>query len=170
MKHKELSVDSDRLYLPRLRFSKEDNAPSSWGFTGKTMGFGLLLLLLVSLIGSFYLNQASHTAAAGLEITELMEERERLRQDNAELRKRIADKESLGTVRSRAQELGFIERQDVEYLIVDNLPAEPSDERLPLSVVAENRKPREPNSDAPALAYWWDELIAQLESWMSTQP
>ncbi|TKJ31160.1 MAG: hypothetical protein CEE40_02565 [Chloroflexi bacterium B3_Chlor] len=161
-------MKTDPVYLPRVHIRSPAELRSSMRFTGKTMGLFLLVLLLGSLIGSFYLNQASHTAAAGLEVLRLTGERERWRQDSAELRKRISQLESLSNVRRKAEALGFVEADTVEYLGVDNLPSEPSDAGISASPSTEDGHLEEPASEE--LATWWGELMARFESWMSTRP
>lgn len=164
-------MTSDPVYLPKIRIrGNDDEGKSSWGFTRKSMGLFLLLLVLGSLIGSFYLSQASQAATAGLEVVRLTGEREHWRQENANLRRQIAEKETLSSVRERAEGLGFRERKNVDYLIIDQLPLEPADQEVSSSVPVEDRDPDEPRSISSELAYWWEELIAQFESWMNTQP
>lgn len=163
-------MSTDPVYLPKIRVDRMDGGESPWRFTGRTMGLFLLLLILGSLIGSFYLNQASQAATAGLEVVQLTEQRERLRQENAELRKQIAEMESLSSIRRRAEELGFRERGRTEYLIIDNLPSEPLDQEISASAPAEDRNLDEPRSLSSELARWWEELIAQFESWMNIPP
>jgi cell division protein FtsB len=158
------------VYLPRIRIRKEEKERSSRTFTGKAMGLFLLLIVLGGLTGSFYLNQASRAATAGLQIVYLTEERERLRQENAELRRQIAEMEALSTVARRAEQLGFREREDVEYLIVDNPPMEAWEQEASASVPAEDTGLGGPRSMSSRVVRWWEELIAQLESWMNPHP
>jgi hypothetical protein len=166
----EISVTTDPVYLPKIRIRRTDNeGNSSWGFTRKNMGLFLLLLALGSLIGSFYLSQASQAATAGLEVRGLTEEREHWRQENANLRRQIAEKETLSNIRKRAEELGFGYREGVEYLIIDQLPLELPDQEVSPSVPVQERDPNEPRSILSELAYWWEEIMAQFESWMRVQ-
>jgi hypothetical protein len=163
-------VTTDPVYLPKIRIRRTDNeGNSSWGFTRKNMGLFLLLLALGSLIGSFYLSQASQAATAGLEVRGLTEEREHWRQENANLRRQIAEKETLSNIRKRAEELGFGYREGVEYLIIDQLPLELPDQEVSPSVPVQERDPNEPRSILSELAYWWEEIMAQFESWMRVQ-
>ena len=163
-------MNTDPVYLPKIRIERGDGGESSWRFTGKTMGLFLLLLILGSLMGSFYLNQASQAATAGLEVLHLVEQREVLRQENAELRKQIAEMEALSNIRGRAEELGFRERERAEYLIIDNIPLERPDQETSASTPAGDGNLDEPRSMSSELARWWEELTAQFESWMNIDP
>jgi hypothetical protein len=158
-------VDTGPLFIPRSTIASRLGRYSAWGLSGKTMAILLLLLVLASLIGSFYLNQASQTTAAGMEITRLTREREYWRQENAELRRQIAVMESLSRIRARAEELGFVEPEVVEYLVVERSPADEalSEDSTPLFTSERLQLAPEP---APSTD-WLGELVAQFESWIS---
>lgn len=159
----------DPMYLPSVRVHNYHADPPSFRLTRKTMGLLLLLLVVAGLIGSFYLSQASHTAAAGLEIVRLTREKERLRQDNAELRKQIAELETLSSIRARATELGFVETESVEYLVVDIRAREPSSQEVSWPGYAEEIDQDEPKPLDSEAARWWAELGTLFESWTKTQ-
>jgi hypothetical protein len=165
-------MNTGPVYLPRIRVERGDEGRLSWRFTGRTMGFSLLVLLLASLVGSFYLSQASHTATAGLEVVGLAEQRERLRQENAELRTHIAELEAVSNIRRRAQELGFTEAEKTEYLVVDSPPpATPDREQEPLAQApAEAGELGKAGSSPSGLGDWWADLMSGLASWMSAKP
>jgi hypothetical protein len=158
-------VETEPIFIPRSTIGSRIGRYSAWGLSGKTLGLLLLLLVLSSLIGSFYLNQASQTTAAGLEITQLTREREYWRQENAHLRSRIAEREALSSIRARAEELGFVQPPVVEYLLVES-PANPdtSIEELEPPLPAEHHPPK---PQMPGSEEWWRELVARLVSWMS---
>lgn len=151
------------VYLPKIRIRSDVDGRPVWRFTGKTMGVFVLLLVLGSLVGSFYLNQASHTAAAGMEVVLLTRERERWRQENALLRRRICEMEALPNVKGRAAELGFVETDAVQYLTMHNLPVEDLDHGFSQSVSTEDASQNELGSHEVA---WWEELVLQFETWM----
>ncbi len=163
-------MNSEPLYFPKIRIRNEDDGQPPWRFTGKTLGLFILLLILGGLLGSFHLNQASYVATAGLEIANLTQERERLRQDNAALHRRIAELETLSNVRSRAQALGFREGDGVEYLSIDNFPLETPHQETSASASVQDTEMHEPHSISSEVARWWKELIARFQSWMNTQP
>ncbi len=155
----------DPLFVPRNSLIGHAARYSAWGLSGKTLAVLLLLLVLGSLVGSFYLNQASQTTAAGLDVVRLTREREYWRQENAELRRQIASMQSLLRVSARAEELGFIKPTAVEYLVVQSPPTERPEEQdraLPRTAwdPAIASTPPEPESSG-----WWNELVVQFESW-----
>ncbi len=163
-------MNSDPVYLPKIRIRSADGGQYSRRLTGKTLSLFLLLLVLGSLIGSFHLNQASHVATAGMQIVDLAKQRERLRQDNAELRRRIAEMESLPAVKTRAEELGLRDSDNVEYLGVANLPLGTSDQETAASVAMRGSHPGERHAASSALARLWEELTIRFQSWMNTGP
>ncbi|HJX38020.1 MAG TPA: hypothetical protein VJ714_05450 [Anaerolineae bacterium] len=159
-------MKTDPLFIPRDSIVGRAARYSAWGLSGKTLGILLLLLVLGSLVGSFYLNQASQTAAAGLEIVRLTREREYWRQDNADLRRQIASMESLSRIKVRAEELGFIKPEAVEYLVVQSPPLEQPGElgREPSDTAWEAAMASGPSESHE----WWEELVIQFESWSNT--
>ena len=159
-------LNTDPLFIPRSAIASRLGKYSAWGLSGKTMGLFLLLLVLASLIGSFYLNQASQTTAAGLEITRLTREREYWRQENADLRKQIAVMESLSRIKARAAELGFVEPEQVEYLVVERTWTEDTAEES--SASAHTSEHRQPTPQPAQSRDWLRELVNQFESWVST--
>jgi hypothetical protein len=164
-------VSGDPVYWPKIRIRSTDGeGQPSWGFSGKNLGLFLLLLLLGSLIVSFYLNQASHMATAGLEVVHLIEQRERWRQDNADLRKQVAEMQSLSNIRRRAELLGFVEREGIEHLFIASPALEPLYQGRPDSIPVEDKDTVEPRPMSSGLARWWEELIARFDSWMNIQP
>ena len=83
---------------------------------GKTIGLLAVLFILASLIGWFYLTQASEATTTALRLQRLASEREQLRRESAEVRCRIAELENLSRIRERARLLGLGPPQKVEYL------------------------------------------------------
>ena len=165
MSFEEVAVKTDPIFIPRSSIGSRFGDYAAWGLSGKTLGLLLLLLLLGSLVGSFYLNQASKTTAAGLEIVRLTRQREGWRQENASLARQIAEMESLSRIQARAQELGFVEPEVVEYLVVEIAPLEHSETEEPAPPHTTESQRSTPQSREPR--DWWGELVAQLESWMS---
>ena len=82
----------------------------------KTVAFLVILFLLASLIGWFYLTQASEATTTALRLERLALERERLRRENAELRYQMAELENLSRLREGAQILSFQPPQEEVYL------------------------------------------------------
>jgi cell division protein FtsB len=161
------TMKADPIYIPKSPVASRVGKYTVWQLSGKTMGIVLLLLLVGSLIGSFYLNQASQTTAAGLEIVRLTREREKWRQENADLRRRIAEMESLSRIEERAAELGLVKAESVEYLVVENLPAEDTGaETTPSSLTPPPDQAEVSPSEA---SDWWGELADQFASWINPQ-
>jgi hypothetical protein len=159
-------VETDPIFIPRSTIGSRIGSYSAWGLSGKTLGLLLLLLVLGSLVGSFYLNQASQTTAAGLEMTQLTREREYWRQENAHLRERIAESEALPSIRARAAELGFVQPELVEYLPVES-------PTIPDTTVGGLMPPDAAQRELPAphtsgSQEWWRELVARLVSRISS--
>ena len=161
-------MKSDPLFIPRSSLVSRAVRYTAWGLSGKTLAIVLLLLLLGSLVGSFYLNQASQTTAAGLEIVRLTRGREYWRQENAGLRRQIAIAGSLRRVTTRAAELGFVRPEAVEYLVVRSPVDETVDEAEPPS--AESPWDTRAVPDVTETVHWWDELVAQMGSWADGGP
>lgn len=85
---------------------------------GKTTGLLAVLFILASLIGWFYLTQASEATTTALRLQRLASEREYLRRESAEVRYRIAELENLSRIRERASLLGLEPPLEVEYLYI----------------------------------------------------
>lgn len=82
----------------------------------KTIGLLAVLFILASLIGWFYLTQASEATTTALRLQRLASEREHLRRERAEIRYRIAELENLSRIREKAHLLGLGPPQKAEYL------------------------------------------------------
>jgi len=87
---------------------------------GKTIGLLAVLFILASLIGWFYLTQASEATTTALRLQRLASEREHLRRESAEVRYRIAELENLSRIRERARLLGLGPPRKVEYLYIES--------------------------------------------------
>lgn len=158
-------MKADPIYVPKTPAVSHGGRYTVWKLSGKTMGIVLLLLVVGSLIGSFYLNQASQTTAAGLEIVRLTKEREYWRQENADLQKRIAEMEALSRIQNRATELGFVAAESVEYLVVESHPAVPTG-------ADDGPSPQPAQRDLAASSPgetrdWWEELAHEFASWIN---
>lgn len=86
---------------------------------GKTVGLLAVLFILASLIGWFYLTQASEATTTALRLQRLASEREHLRRESAEVRYRIAELENLSRIRERARLQGLGPPKKVEYLYIE---------------------------------------------------
>lgn len=95
-----------------------------WRTETQTTSLVLAVVVLVAVIGALYLAQASRTAGAGRRLQTLETERQRLEQQNAQLRAEIAAQRSVPRLIAEAQALGYhpARSTDVEYLVVEDVP------------------------------------------------
>jgi hypothetical protein len=89
------------------------------------VGWGIILVL-VAILGTVYLSQASRTAVAGRRVQIRQNELDDLKRGNADLEKKIAQAQSLEDLQAKAQTLGFIQAQpeNIEYLVIPDFPVE----------------------------------------------
>jgi cell division protein FtsB len=99
----------------RLTWLTEAQAALGWG----------VILLLVALLGTIYLNQASRIASIGRRVQAKQNELEALKRENASLERQIAEAQSLERLQQEAIRLGFAPAQpeDIEYVLIPNYPA-----------------------------------------------
>ena len=100
----------------RLSWLTEAQAAVGWG----------IILVLVTILGTVYLNQASRTAVAGRRVQIRQNELDNVKRENAGLEKKIAEAQSLGRLQTQAQAMGFIQAQpeNIEYLLIPDYPVE----------------------------------------------
>ncbi|MFZ4814629.1 MAG: hypothetical protein ACOYL5_08845 [Phototrophicaceae bacterium] len=80
----------------------------------------VLAMFMAIVIGALYLSNVAETSTIGRQLEVLIEEQERLEQENEELRIEIAELRSVPRLLARAEALGFRQAvsSEVEYLIV----------------------------------------------------
>jgi hypothetical protein len=110
-----VSIDRPISYIAQTHPRQERKR---FQFQGKTIGLLAVLFILASLIGWFYLTQASEATTTALRLQRFASEREHLRRESAEIRYRIAELENLSRIRERAGLLGLGPPQKVEYLYI----------------------------------------------------
>ena len=100
----------------RLSWLTEAQAAVGWG----------IILVLIAILGTVYLSQASKTAVAGRRVQIRQNDLDDLKRENASLEKSIAEAQSLDDLRAQAQAMGFIQAQpeNIEYLVIPDYPAE----------------------------------------------
>ena len=81
-----------------------------------TATFGLLTLVVLSMLGFFYLQQVLGTASQGTDIAELETRLIELKQRQRDLELKGAQLRSLQTVESRVQKLNLVTSNQVTYL------------------------------------------------------
>ena len=84
----------------------------------------LLVLIIFSLIGWLYLQQASIITASSMQVDNLRQEIELTHQRNNELRLEIATYQSIVYVEKRAMNMGFVptEPTHIRYLVLSDYP------------------------------------------------
>lgn len=110
------SMRQKREKVKRLNWLTEAQAAIGWG----------IILVLVAVLGTIYLNQASHIAVTGRRVQMMQNELDTLKRDNADIEKTIAEAQSLDRLQQQAQAMGFIEArpEDIEYLVIPDYPRE----------------------------------------------
>ncbi len=104
-----------------------------WRTQTQSTSLVLSVVVLVALIGTLYLAQASRTAAAGRRVQELEDQRQVLEQQNAQLRAEIAALRSVPRLIAQAEALGYrvASVDEVEYITLDGVapppPTNPAD-------------------------------------------
>jgi hypothetical protein len=126
----------------RLSWLTEAQAALGWG----------IILILVALLGTIYLSQASRIAAVGRRVQILQNDVETLKRNNTNLERQIAEAQSLARLREEAIRLGFVEAQpeDIEYIVIPGYPVmvgDPLATPTPVVIV----EPPKTMSDA----LWW---------------
>jgi hypothetical protein len=93
----------------------------SWRGQRQAVALGALGLFVAIIIGALYLAQASSLSTLGRQLEDLIAERNRLEQNNEQLRSAIAELRSVPRLLARAQELGFVQavRDQIEYLVIE---------------------------------------------------
>lgn len=100
----------------RLTWLTEAQAAVGWG----------IILVLVAILGTVYLSQASKTAVAGRRVQIRQNELDTIKRENASVEKKIAEAQSLTDLQTQAQAMGFVQAQpeNIEYLLIPDYPAE----------------------------------------------
>lgn len=101
---------------PLLRAFRE--AP--WRTQTQAVAVVSILLLVVAIIGGFYLTVASRAATAGRDLQQLELQKTALLQANSELLAQLAELRSVDRLAARAQALGFVPAnpEQIDYLKV----------------------------------------------------
>ena len=108
-----------------LRFGKNQSAVrglqrGSVDHSTITIAAGTFALLLVGLVGFFYLQQVVGTASQGTDVRALEQELSELREQQRTLELEGAQLRSLQTVEDRTQRLNLVEAGEVSYLAAED--------------------------------------------------
>ena len=108
-----------------------------------TAGWGVVLIL-ATLLGAIYLNQASKIAAIGRRVQREQAALDLIKRENADLERMIAEAQELDRLDAEARRLGFVPATpaDIDYVVIPEYPTEPVQERV-------NQEPVEVTLDRP---------------------
>lgn len=138
---------------------------TGWRPQRQVASLAVLGMFVAIFIGALYLSQASATSTLGRQLNELIEERDRIQQENEALRAEIAGYRTVERLLRRAQELGFVPAaaNQIQYLVVDGY--DPGREVTVVELQAEeNILPDYEESFVGWVQQGWDWLSAQVES------
>jgi cell division protein FtsL len=124
------SARQTREIVRRLGKITEAQAAMSWG----------LILLVLALVGAIYLNQTIKVAAVGRHVQQLELELVDVQATNTQVKREIAEAQSLDRLHRQMQKLGFVPATavDTEYLVILDYP-EAQTTQHQLSFQQENR-------------------------------
>jgi hypothetical protein len=107
-----------------------------WRNQRQTLTLAALGFVVALIIGALYLSQAAAIATTGRQLEDLINDRNRLEQQNEQLRAEIAALRSVPHLQQRARDLGFdlAAGGDLEYLVVDGYDPDYQDEPIILAV------------------------------------
>ncbi len=129
----------------------------------------MLCILLFSLVGWLYLAQASQMAATGFHMNETVREIERLERENALLRYKIAELETLPRIEARARQLGLGPMTRMTYLVIPDTMKAPPMAALSASLLPGDAGTGAADSGALAgLLKFWDDVQAEFHAWVGT--
>jgi len=125
-----------------LLWLTEAQAALSWG----------VLLTMAALVGAIYLFQTSGIATTGRQVQILQGNLDKIKQENIELERDIAEAQALDRLQRDALKLGFTRSTpgDVEYLVIPDYPQESESPATPEST--SQSEPAENMAEALSLA------------------
>lgn len=85
-----------------------------------TIAAGVMALVVVGMLGFFYLRQVVGTASQGSDVRELEQQLGELHEQQKKLELEGAELRSLQTVEKRTQELNLVEAEQVSYLAAED--------------------------------------------------
>ncbi len=138
---------------------------TGWRPQRQVASLTVLGMIVAVFVGALYLSQASSTSTLGRQLNELIEERDRIQQENEALRAEIAGYRTVERLLRRAQELGFVQAaaNQIQYLVVDGYNPGRAVTVVELQAV-ENVLPDYDESFVGWVQQGWDWLTEQVES------
>jgi hypothetical protein len=118
-------------------------------------------LCLIGALGFVHVGQASHVANLIGDMEELEANLYDLKQQNNSLRLRIAEHEQMSRLRERAREMGFVEAESIEYMVVTVDEAQ--------LITGDGRGAAIESADVdslPQLPASWSGVLQQFAHWM----
>jgi hypothetical protein len=149
------------------RFWGNENKQSTWALDARTAAGLLLCILLFSLVGWLYLAQASQMAATGFHMGETVREIEKLERENALLRYKVAELETLPRIEARARQLGLGPMTRMTYLVIPDTLSAPQVAYVDptMSATIDQAAAAGPGPLAGLLKFWND-VRAEVEVWI----
>lgn len=149
------------------RFWGSENKQPTWALDARTAVGLLLCILLFSLVGGLYLAQASQMAATGFHMNETVREIERLERENALLRYKTAELETLPRIEARARQLGLGPMTRMTYLVIPDTLEAPLMASANASTLPDQAATAETDSGPLAgLLRLWGDVRAEFEAWV----
>ncbi|HHX63907.1 MAG TPA: hypothetical protein GX702_03340 [Chloroflexi bacterium] len=144
---------------------RPDRRPAGYRVDPRTVGYFIVMILLIGLAGWLYLHQASEAAGYAHEIRELERRRERLGREIVALRADVAKLGSLERILSVGEELGYSlpEASDMARRLRVEYPVMPDPAPAPVADIGQGTVDRvaEPKGILHTLQ-------RQLEEWLES--
>lgn len=137
-----------------------------WRQQTQTTAIAVLVLIVAIIIGALYLAQAMTSATTGRQLEDMQAQRNRIQQENEQIRAEIAAYRSVPRLIERARELGFvfIDRSQIEYLLVESYTPDRPETVAPLREEPE-LIPAYDETFGGWLELQWNALVSQFEAW-----
>jgi hypothetical protein len=137
----------------------------------QTASLAILGMFVAIFIGALYLSQASSTSLLGRQLGDLIDERDRIQQENEALRAEIAGYRTVERLLRRAQEMGFVPATNdtLRYLVVEGYNPDRDAAVVPIEAAVEDPLPEYDESFLGWLQQQWDTLVRQVESFNSNE-
>lgn len=92
---------------------------SGWRPQRQAIALATLGLILALIVGALYLSRVAADTTKNRELNDLINLRNNLELTNEQLRAEIASLRTVQRLLSRAQDLGFVDASNIEYLVID---------------------------------------------------
>lgn len=142
--------------VPLVRAFKQ--AP--WRTQTQAVAAVSITLLVIAVVGGFYLTVAARAATAGRDLQSLQVRKTELAQNNDELRAELSRLRSIDRLATRALAMGFVPAQpgQIEYIRVDDYPYTAQTTPPPRAVIP----PAAPQPPLLAVVDWLSQALQGL--------